>query len=70
MGLDRYRTAKKMLENKQDDFDVQDCFEILKATAQTECPTVVSMVFDAANNHAFWCENRKWGDISEQNICL
>jgi len=35
MGLDRYRTAKKMLENKQDDFDVQDCFEILKATAQT-----------------------------------
>lgn len=35
MGLDRYHIATKMLENAQPDFDVQDCFEILRATAQT-----------------------------------
>lgn len=68
MGLDRYDTAKRMLENAQTDFDVKDCFEILKATAQTVCPTVVSMVVDVTNNAVFWCKNREWNQISVQNM--
>lgn len=37
-----------MLEEADEDFDVKDCFEILKAVSQEVCPTVVSMVFDVA----------------------
>lgn len=63
MGLDRYERAVAMLEQAEDDFDVEDCFKILKATAQTVCPTVVSMVFDATENKVYWCENREWEKI-------
>lgn len=68
MGWDRYNKAVEMLENKHDDFDVSDCFEILKQTAQTICPTVVSMVFDIADNMVYWCENRKWNKIEKKKI--
>ncbi len=60
MGRDRFHTAKEMLEKASDDFDVDDCFEVLKAVSQEVCPTVVSMVFDVKERTAFWCENRNW----------
>ncbi len=60
MGWDRYRTAKRMLEEANDGFDVEDCFAVLRATAQEECPTVVSMVSDITEGKVYWCENRKW----------
>lgn len=63
MGWDRYQTAVKMLESSTEDFDVQDCFEILKEVSQEICPTVVSMVFDVSENTVFWCENRDWDNI-------
>lgn len=63
MGWDRYQTANCMLDNSAEDFDVPDCFSVLKAVAQTACPTVVSMVFDVMENTVFWCENRRWNDI-------
>ena len=63
MGWDRYHTAKKMLENASDDFDVKDCFEILKKVSQEVCPTVVSMVFDVTEMKVHWCENRRWDNI-------
>ena len=68
MGLDRYRTAQEMLRNAADDFDVGDCFRLLKAVAQEVCPTVVSMVFDVTEMTVYWCENRRWNDVSCQRF--
>ena len=55
-----------MLDN--DDFDVSDCLEVLKSTAQTVCPTVVSMVFDVSENRVHWCENRDLDMMKEKSI--
>ncbi|NLW70400.1 MAG: hypothetical protein GX061_04895 [Eubacteriaceae bacterium] len=63
MGLDRYNKAVEMLEQADDDFDVRDCFEILKSTSQSVCPTVVSMVFDVTENTVYWCENQRWDNV-------
>lgn len=68
MGLDRYNIAKKILENANDNFNVEDCFKILKATSQTVCPTVVSMVYDVTENIVYWCENRKWNEVEHKKI--
>ena len=66
MGVDRYHTAQKMLEQADDDFDVIDCFDILKAVSQEVCPTVVSMVFDVSGMTVYWCENRQWDQIHKK----
>ncbi|MCI8648513.1 MAG: hypothetical protein HFG20_00085 [Anaerotruncus sp.] len=66
MGWDRYQKATELLEHTNDDFDVSDCFHILKETAQTVCPTVVSMVFDVSENILYWCENRNWAQIQKK----
>ena len=66
MGLDRYEKATAMLEAAEDTFDVEDCFEILKQSSQTVCPTVVSMVFDVGENTVYWCENREWEKIQKK----
>lgn len=63
MGWDRYQTAENMLKQAEDDYDVSDCFDILKACSQTICPTVLSMVFDVTLNTVHWCENRDWDEI-------
>jgi len=68
MGWDRYHTAVEMLEKAGDSLDAAKCFEILRATAQTACPTVVSMVFDPGENVVLWCENREWDRIREQKM--
>ena len=68
MGWDRYQKAVEMLENKDAEFDVSDCFEILKQTSQTICPTVVSMVFDIADSMVYWCENREWNKVEKKKI--
>ena len=65
MGLDRYKKAEEMLKSINDDFDVYDCFDILKETSQTVCPTVVSMVYDVSENTVYWCENRDWYTIKK-----
>ena len=64
MGFDRYLCATNMLESATDDFDVEDCFAVLKATSQTVCPTVVSMVFDVTERTVYWCENMQWDKIN------
>ncbi len=66
MGWDRYQTATEMLKNAADDFDVADCFSILKAVSQTVCPTVVSMVYDVTERKVYWCERQRWEDIHEK----
>ncbi|MDD8049632.1 MAG: hypothetical protein PHH04_08600 [Thomasclavelia sp.] len=68
MGLDRYNKALEMIKKMNDNVDADDCFEILKATAQTVCPTVVSMVYDCSTNNVYWCENQKWNNIQKQKI--
>ena len=68
MGWDRYQTAVKRLEAADHNFGVEDCFDLLKATSQEVCPTVVSMVYDAAENTVFWCENRDWKDILRKEL--
>lgn len=68
MGWDRYKKAEEMLENAKDDFDVKDCFDVLKEVSQTVCPTVVSMVFDINEKTVYWCENRNYEDIKNKKI--
>ena len=64
MGWDRYHLAEEMLKDAADDFDVRDCFEILRAVSQQVCPTVVSMVFDVTEMKVYWCENRQRDHIN------
>ena len=66
MGWDRYHTAEAMLKDAADDFDVADCFAILKTVSQEVCPTVVSMVFDVSLKTVYWCENRNWDNIEKR----
>ena len=68
MGWDRYQTAERMLNAASDDFDVDDCFDILKAVSQEVCPTVVSMVFDVTENKVYWCENREWEQVKQNQL--
>lgn len=68
MDWDRYHTAEEMLRDASDDFDVQDCFAVLKAFSQEVCPTVVSMVYGVAERTACWCENRNWEQIEEWKL--
>ena len=69
MGLDRYNAAVEALEAAGDDFGVQACFKVLRRCAQQVCPTVVSMVFDVAENTVHWCEGQNWEDVREQRMC-
>ena len=69
MGLDRYNAAVEALEAAGDDFGVQACFEVLRRCAQQVCPTVVSMVFDVAENTVHWCEGQRWEDVRVQRMC-
>ncbi len=68
MGWDRYHKAEAMLEKAKDDFDVDDCFEVLKAVSQEVCPTVVSMVYDVTERIVSWCENRDWEKIEHVKL--
>ena len=68
MGYDRYETAVQMLKTAPNDFDVTDCFEILKQVSQTACPTVVSMVYDVTDRTVYWCEHQKWNEIQTQKF--
>ena len=66
MGWDRYHVAESMIQDASDDFDVDDCFDILKTVAQDVCPTVVSMVFDVTDRKVYWCENKDWHSVNEK----
>ena len=68
MGWDRYNRADEMLRNAPDDFDVKDCFDVLRAVAQEVCPTVVSMVFDVQERMVYWCENRNWDQVNQNKL--
>ena len=68
MGWDRYQKAEGLLKDAADDFDVSDCFTVLRAVSQEICPTVVSMVFDVRERTVYWCENRKWEEIRSYRI--
>ena len=68
MGLDRYRKAEALLRDAPEDFGVEDCFAVLRAVAQTVCPTVVSMVFDVSERTVYWCENREWNRIRKRTL--
>ena len=68
MGWDRYHKAEAMLKEAADDFDMNDCFEILKAVSQEVCPTVVTMVFDVAERTVWWCENRDWEKVRKVSL--
>ena len=68
MGWDRYQTAVTMLKEKSAQMDVSDCFDILRATSQTVCPTVISMVFDVTDGVVYWCTDRRWDAIEKKHI--
>ncbi len=69
-GADRYDIAEQMLKESNDDFGVEDGFAVLKAASQEVCPTVVSIVYDAEEHVAYWCENRKWHNIQKQEFII
>ena len=58
MGWDRYEKANALLKDAGDGFGVDDCFGVLRAVAQTVCPTVVSMVYDVGERTVYWYENK------------
>lgn len=66
MGLDRYRKAESLLGVATDDFDVDDCFQVLNEVSQTVCSTVISMVFDVTDKAVYWCHNRDYGQIENK----
>ena len=68
MGLDRYNAAVAALEAADEDFGVEACCDVLRSCAQTVCPTVVSMVFDVAENAVYWCEGQNWEDVRVQRM--
>lgn len=68
MGWDRYQKADEMLRNAADDFDVKDCFDVLRAVSQEVCPTVVSMVFDVQERMVYWCEYRNWDQVNQNKL--
>lgn len=68
MGWDRYQKADQLLKTAHENFDVDDCFHVLKEVSQTVCPTVVSMAFDVTDRTVYWCEDRKWGEIRSQKL--
>lgn len=68
MGLDRYRKAERLLAAATDDFDVDDCFQVLNEVSQTVCPTVISMVFDVTDKAVYWCHNRDYGQIETKRF--
>ena len=68
MGWDRYQKADEILKDAQEDFDVNDCFDILRQVSQTVCPTVVSMVFEGSEMTVSWCENREWENIHRKEL--
>ena len=68
MGWDRYQKAESMLRQAKDDFDVDDCFAVLRAVSQEVCPTVVSMVYDVNERTVYWCENRNWDAIQKKHF--
>ncbi len=63
MGWDRYQKAEALLRAAPEDFDVPDCFSVLRAVSQEVCPTVVSMVYDVGAGTVYWCENRQWDKV-------
>ncbi|NCB43192.1 MAG: hypothetical protein EOM59_11300 [Clostridia bacterium] len=68
MGWDRYQKAIEMLEMAPEDFDVEDCFHVLRATSQTVIPTLVSMVYDVTAGVVYWCENRNWEKVDVKTL--
>lgn len=68
MGWERYHTAKRMLEEASENFDVEECFQVLRAVSQEVCPTVVSMVFDVTELTVHWCEHRQWHRIQNKKF--
>ena len=62
------RLFKLGMEEATDDFDVSDCFQILKAVSQEVCPTVVSMVFDVTEMTVYWCEQRQWDQVQNKKF--
>lgn len=65
MGYDRYLLANKLLEEADDNFDVNDCFEILYQVQNKLIKTLVSIVYDASANKVYWCENCDLKNIKE-----
>lgn len=63
MGFDRYKKTEELLSQIDDDFDVKDCFSILKAVSQEVCPTIVSMVLDVNERKVYWCVNREYDNV-------
>ena len=61
--IENEQDAKSIPRAATDDFDVKDCFDVLRAVPQTVYPTVVSMVFDVQERTDRWCENRMWDAI-------
>ena len=68
MGLDRYQKAEELLSMATEDFDVEDCFNVLKEVSQTVCPTVISMVFDVTEGTVYWCYDRNYNQIETKRF--
>jgi len=64
----RKKWAEELLSMATDDFDVEDCFNVLKEVSQTVCPTVISMVFDVTERTVYWCYDRNYNQIESKRF--
>lgn len=68
-GIDRYQTAKKLLD-KSDYIDVGAAFQILEAVKQSngEWTTAFSMVYSQEENSVYYCQNGDFKNISKHSF--
>lgn len=69
VGLDRYDTARKLLD-RHSDLDVGAAFQVLDALKQTsgEWTTCFSMVFSQNENTVYYCLNGDFKNISKHSF--
>ncbi|WP_026478218.1 hypothetical protein [Alkaliphilus transvaalensis] len=68
-GIDRYKTAKKLLD-KPDNLDVGAAFQILEAVKQSsgEWTTSFSMVYSQKESSVYYCVNGDFKNISRHSF--
>lgn len=69
-GVDRQQKAEKMLEKSNENFNVDDAFEVLNAVHQTDelWNTEFSFVYSANENAVYYCYNHKFDQIQKYQM--
>ncbi len=67
MGLDRYKAAKKVLDDSKS-VDYRECMSALAAAANHDCPTVISIVFVPSEMTVYYCLDMQYDKVYTHKI--